>query len=275
MSHIRRGAVSIVALAFAALSLHAAPRTVTLAISEGKTPGAALRDHAALIKHLNSGSELKVEVKVFPNYDAVYDAFKAKKVDFAAIGPVKYVQARFETGAVPVAAEGTRTQSVIFVPAGSPLKSVKDLKGKRFAFGYEDSTSTYLMPLLVLSKNQLKQSDVSAMFIGSQQDKIVDAVLSGKADAGAIANPVFEPLAAAGKVRALETSEPFPGAPVIAQKTLEPAVTERFRTLLVSFRPQAAERSQRFGRGVHVVTDADYNKIRFLCKVILKKSYVK
>lgn len=276
MSSLSRRALALVALAFFTAAAHAAPRTVTLGLSEGKTAGAALKDHAALIKHLNSSSDIKVEVKVFPSHDALYGAFKAKKVDFAAIGPVKYVQARFETGAVPVAAEGTRGQSVLIVPAGSPIRSVKELKGKRFAFGYEDSTSTYLMPLLVLSKNHIKQKDLAkSVFVGSQQDRIVDAVIGGQADAGAIASQLYEQIANKRSIRAIETSEPFPGPPVIAQKTLDAATRDRFKAMLVSFQPKGEEKRQRFGKGVHVVSDADYNKIRFLCKVMLKKSYVK
>lgn len=276
MSRLYRHAAVAVAFVVASVAAQAAPRTVSLGISEGKTAGAALKEHAALIKHLNSSADLKVEVKIYPGYDALYEAFKTRKVDFAAIGPVKYVQARFETGAVPLAAEGQRLQSVVFVPAGSPIKSVKELRGKRFAFGYEDSTSTYMMPLLVLSKNHVKQNDLGkALFVGSQQDKVVEAVLQGRADAGAVASPVFEALVKKGQVRALEVSEFFPGAPVIAQKSLDGRTASQFKNLLVSFKPRADERWQRFGQGTHAVTDEDYNKIRFLCKVVLKKSYVK
>jgi phosphonate transport system substrate-binding protein len=271
-----RRAAGLLAVVLVSFSAQAAPRTVSLGLSEGKIAGAALREHAALIKHLNSRADFAVEVKVFPSHGALYEAFKAKKVDFAALGPVMYVQARFETGAVPLAAEGTRAQSVIFVRKDSPIRSVKELKGKRFAFGYEDSTSTYLMPLLVLSKSHIKEKDLGkTVFIGSQQDKIVDAVVKKEVDAGAVANQLFEQLAANGAVRALELSEPFPGPPVVAQKTLDAATAERFKQMLLTFKPAPSEKTQRFGKGVHVVTDADYNKVRFLCKVILKKSYVK
>lgn len=270
----RRFAVALLLSLAGAASLFAQPRVLTLGISEGKTPGSALKEHAAFIRHLNTSRDFKVDVKVFPSYDAVYAAFKAKQIDLAAIGPVKYVQARHETGAIPVAAEGSMQQSILIVRPDSPIKTVAQLKGKRFAFGYPDSTSTYLMPLLVLSKNQIKPTDLArADFVGSQQEKIIEAVLAGTHDAGAIAESVWE--THKGRLRMLEKSEPFPGPPVIAQKGTPDAVIAKLRAHMMAFKPATPEeRRQRFGRGVTIVSDSDYNKIRFLVKVVMKKTYV-
>lgn len=252
----------------------AAPRRVVLGITEGTTPGSALREHAAFIRHVKSSPDFAVEVKVFPTYEALYAAFKAKQLDLAAIGPVKYVQARYETGAIPLVAEGSMQRSALIIPPGSPLEKVEQLKGKTFAFGYHDSTSTHLMPLLVLSKHHVKEKDLAkALYAGAQQEKIIDAVSGGNADAGAVAESVFE--ANKGKVRLLEYSEPFPGPPIIAQKAIDRATLQRLKAHLLAYKPSTAEEQrQRFGRGVTAVTDASYNKIRFLVKVVLKRTYV-
>ena len=257
-----------------ASSALAAPRKLTLGITEGKTPGSALKEHEAFIRHLRTAPAFAFDVRVFPTYDALYAAFKARQLDLAAIGPVKYVQARFETGAIPVVAEGSMQKSVLVVRADSPLKRVAELKGKTFAFGYQDSTSTHLMPLLVLSKHHIKEKDLAkALFVGTQQEKIIDAVASGQAHAGAVAESVFE--ANKGKVRLLEYSEAFPGQPIVAQKTLDAATLQRLKAHLLAYKPKTpAEQKQRFGRGVTSVTDTDYNKIRFLVKVVLKRTYV-
>jgi phosphonate transport system substrate-binding protein len=271
---MKRKVVMFAALLSLALTVRAQPRKLTLGIPEGKTPGSALKEHEAFIRHINSSKEFQFEVKVFPTYDAVYDAFKAKKLDLASIGPVKYVQARHETGAIPIAMEGAMQRAVIAVRNDSPLKSVGELKGKTFAFGYKDSTSTHLMPLLVLSKHHIKEADLGkANFLGSQQETIVDAVVAGRADAGALAGSVFDQNKA--KLRALEQSELFPGPPIVAQKGTDNATIEKLRKVFVSFKPaNAEEQRQRFGRGVTAVTDTDYNKIRFLVKVVLKKTYI-
>lgn len=271
---LSRQFIVLIALLLTAVSLLAAPRRLVVGITEGKSPGSGLRDHDAFIKHLKASADFAFEVKVFSNYDELYAAFKAKQLDLAAIGPVKYVQARHETGAIPVVAEGSMQRSVLVIPPASNLKSVKELKGKRFAFGYQDSTSTHLMPLLVLSRHHIKEKDLGkALFVGTQQEKVLEAVVSGQADAGAVAESVYE--ANKGRVKLLEYSEPFPGPPIIAQKSLDAPALQKLKAYLLAYKPATAEQQkQRFGRGVTAVTDADYNKIRFLVKVVLKRTYV-
>lgn len=48
---------------------------------------------------------------------------------------------------------------------------------------------------------------------------------------------------------------------------------ETVRALFVSYKPSAANESKHFGHGALAVTDADYNRIRFLCKVLFNKMY--
>jgi phosphonate transport system substrate-binding protein len=272
MFSLKRALFSV-ALAVLAIPALAAPRTLTFGITEGKA-GAGFKEHAALIAYLQARPEYAFSVKVYPSYEALYDAFKANQVDIAAVGPVKYVQARFETGAIPVVAENAKVESAMFASASSPVTTVEQLRGKKFAFGYPESTSTHLMPLLVLSKHHIHENEVLPAFIGSEQQQIVDAVIAGKADAGAVAKNVYEKNKA--KLRLLDVSEPFPGPPVLMHKTVDNATIEAVKKIFLGFKPASAEeQKQRYGNGFVAATDADYNKIRFLCKVVLKKSYVK
>ena len=207
---------------------------------------------------------------LYPSYDALYDAFKASEVDLALVGAVKYAEAHYETGAIPIISEGGMIRSMIVVKPDSPIKDLKDLAGKTFAMGYEGSTSTHLMPLLLLSKNLVKESDLGKVeFVGSDQEKIVDRVLSGGADAAGVVESVFEEHK--NELRAVETSDPFPGSPLIAHKDANPTLIEAVRKLFLSYKPVEG---QRFAKGAIAVTNADFNQIRFLCKVVLGKSYI-
>ncbi|MEA2274602.1 MAG: hypothetical protein QOI98_3310, partial [Solirubrobacteraceae bacterium] len=157
-------------------SLHAAgKKTITLATAEGRTPGAAATELAGIVAHINADSELGVIVKTFPSYDAAYAAFRDGKADLLVCGAVKYVEAHHETKALAVVAEAPRLQeSIIVVTKESPLKTVSDLKGKKFAFGYDNSTSTHLMPLLLFSKAGVSVNDLAKHdFLGTEQEKIV------------------------------------------------------------------------------------------------------
>ena len=263
----------ILALAFAssfAVSAAARPVVVGLADASGKSK---TNDHSSLVRHLTSGG-MPVEVKFFPSYDALYDAFKKNQVDLAGIGPVKYVQARFETGAVPIVRDNSQTVSAVVVRADSPIKTVEQLKGKTFGFGYRESTSTHLMPLLVLSKHHIKENDLAKVeFVGAEQQDVVNAILSGRVHAGGVAVNVYE--ANKDKLRLLDLSEGLPGAPIVMHKNVDAKTASSITNLFLSFKPTAEERKQRYGNGFVKTSDAEYNKIRFLCAVVLKKKYVK
>lgn len=223
-----------------------------------------------LLDHLKSSDSFDFVVTAYDDYDQLYAAFRERRIDLALVGAVKYVEARSETGAIPVIAEGGMTRSVIVVKADSPIREVRSLAGKTFAMGYEGSTSTHLMPLLLLSKHRVKESDLGKIdFIGADHDKIVSQVLSGKADAAAIVETVFERYK--DKLRALETSDPFPGSPLMAHKDADPAMIEGVRKVFLSYKPVPG---QRFYGGAIAVTNADFNQIRFLCKVVLGKTYL-
>jgi phosphonate transport system substrate-binding protein len=267
--------LSFAAAVLVASTLHAAAKQpLVLATAEGRTPGAAASELAGVVAHVNQGSDIGITVKTYPTYDLAYAAFRDGKADLLVCGAVKYVEAHHETKALAVVAEAPKLQeAIIVVPKESALRKVQDLKGKKFAFGYDNSTSTHLMPLLLLSKagvnvNELAKHD----FLGTEQEKIITAVSSGAYDAGAVTNIVYE--AHKDRLRALERSEPFPGATVVAHSNIDQKLLAALRTRFLSYKPAGAETKQRFGHGASPIVDADFNKIRFLCKVLFKKTYL-
>ncbi len=270
MTVIRRR-LSLLLFLFCAAGLAAAERKLTFGVTDG-SQAAAEQDFGGIVAHLNSAPDLKVAIRAYSNYDALADALREKKVDVAYLGAVKYVEAHDAFGAIPLVSDGGKVTTVIFVRKDSAITTPAQLKGKKVAFGYEDSTSTYLMPLLLLSKYHVAVQELAkSSFLGSQQEKIIEAVISGEYDAGAVVAPVFDRFA--DKVRALERSEPFPGGPVVVNRDLDSTVAERLRELFLSFKATDAQRTQRFTHGVTPIADADFNKIRFLCKVLFKKTY--
>ena len=246
--------------------------TVAVRAAEPVILGYSGRDVAAVVKHLNSSGKLAVQVRELDHDDALYEALREGKVDIAFLGAVRYVQAHHEFGAVPVVADGKASRAVITVPPASKLASVKDLKGKRVAFGYENSTTTYLIPLLLLSKHGMQESDVKGSFAGHMPQLLVDRMLAGEFDACAVSETTLA--ANKAKLKVLERSEPFAGPPLVARKAVSAAAIAEIRRLMATYKAPAGSPNQRFFDGAVAVNDADYNRIRFLCKVVLKKSYL-
>jgi phosphonate transport system substrate-binding protein len=271
----RLGFVRIASIAlFAALTLVGsqplfAKQKLSLAFT-GKSRAEVDKSFAGMIAHLQASPDFEFEISSYPSYEESYAALKAKKVDLVVIGAVLYVEAHHESGAVPIVAEGSAVRSMIVVKKDSPIKSVRELKGKSFAFGYDGSTSTHLIPLLLMSKSLVKQADLGkTQFVGADQEKIVAKVLSGEVDACGLVENVFEKYK--DKLRALDTSDPFPGGPLVARKEMPAATIEALRKLFTSYKPVPGER---FSKGATVAKDSDFNQVRFLCKVVLGKNYV-
>ena len=253
-------------------SLAASARdNLILGVNEGATPRQMEQEMAGIVAHVNTSPAVSVKLRVFPNHDALYAALRAKEVDLAFLGAMKYVEAHQEMGAVPIVAEGHATRSAIAVPPGSPIKRVEDLRGKRFAFGYPDSTTTHLIPLLTLSKHGLREQDVEGSFAGHQPQKTVNDMLAGKYDACAVSDYTYAQNKA--KLHILDESDPYSGPPIVARSDLPVALRTEVQRMFVSYKPRADQMTQHFAKGAVAATDADYNRIRFLAKVLFNKMY--
>jgi phosphonate transport system substrate-binding protein len=263
--------LAVIFSCMAATNAVAAKRAVSLGVIDGSANGGAVSEMRAMMAHLATSPAYDVTLKVFPNHDSLYAALKDGKIDLALLGPVKYVEAHDEIGAIPIVAEGEKVRSYIVVPAKSPIRTAEELKGKTFAFGYPDSTTTHLIPLLLLSKHGVKKDDIKATFVGHQQQLLVDETLAGKYAACPVSQYILDKNKQ--KLRVIETSDAFSGPPVVVRKELDTKVVSDLRTLFLSYKPSGDGLTQRFGTGATPVTDADYNRIRFLCKVLFNKTY--
>jgi phosphate/phosphite/phosphonate ABC transporter binding protein len=264
--------IRFLSIIYILLSITASAKdNLTLGVNESTTAGQMAAEMAGIVAHLNTSQAIAVKLKVYPNHDALYAALRTSEVDVALLGAVKYVEAHDEFGAIPVVSEGRASTSGIAVPANSPIRKVEELRAKRLGFGYKDSTTTHLIPLLLLSKHGLKESDVEAKFGGHQPQKIVDDMLAGKYDACAVSDVTYAQNKS--RLRLLDNSDPYPGPPIVVRQDMNPKLRDELQKMFVSYKPAPDQASQRFAKGAMAVTNEDYNRIRFLCKVLFNKTY--
>lgn len=246
-------------------------QTLKIGVTEGKGRQSAADSFAPFLMQMNLSPKYAFEMVVFEDGEKQYEALRHHKVDLAFLGPASYVKARFEFKAEPVAGEAGELRSMLVVAKNSPIRSVDELRGKTLALGYEGSTTTHLLPMLLLSKHHLKREDMGRVtFVGDQTRKIVDAVLDGTAVAGGISETLYG--ANKDKVRVLETSEALPGALMVAHPKIGTSVINDLRALFVKYVPTAG--SPRFPKGAVAVTNDTYNRVRFLCRVVLGRMYL-
>ena len=177
------------------------------------------RRYQALTSYLSE--ELGVPVEYVPtvNYAATVEAFKRGDIQMAWFGGLTGVQARLATPGSEAIAQRPRDEqfhSVFIVRSDLEVDNLEDLKGLRFTFGSESSTSGHLMPRHFLLKAGVDpETDFRGKpnFSGSH-DKTWKLVESGAFQAGALNEAVWASAVAEGrvdttKVRVLSTSPPY------------------------------------------------------------------
>lgn len=159
------------------------------------------------------GERLNVRVRYLPvsNYPAAVSAFRTGGLDLVWFGGLTGVQARLQTPGAQVLAQrdiDARFRSVFIANTSSGLKPISSineltgLRGKRFSFGSESSTSGRLMPQHFLAQASVTPAQFSggrAGFSGSH-DATIALVQSGAYEVGALNEQVWTSALKEGRV---------------------------------------------------------------------------
>ncbi len=210
--------------------------------------------------------QLGVKVTYVPvvDYAAAVTAFRTGGLDLVWFGSLTGVQARLQKPGAQVVAQrdiDASFQSVFIANTSSGLKPISnvkgltELKGKRFTFGSESSTSGRLMPQYYLNQAGVKLSDFAGGVPGfsSSHDATIALVQSGAYQAGALSEEVWRSNLSAGKVNRAKVLQIWktPGYPNyhwLAQPDLDKrfgkGFSNRMRTAILSWRTTDPEQKQ-------------------------------
>ncbi len=202
---IRKEILSLLAISnllLIANSLNAKETLVIGAIPD-QNPEQLNRLYKVLSTELSEQLDVQVKYKPVINYAATVTAFKTGNLDLVWFGGLTGVQARLQTKGSKVLLQrdiDSKFRSVFIANKKSSIaklnnmNDLKFLKGKRFTFGSESSTSGRLMPQYFLNKAGVKITDFKggrSGFSGSH-DATLALVQSGSYDAGALNEQVWE-----------------------------------------------------------------------------------
>lgn len=273
MSFIAR--VSRYALAFAAViavNPLSAPAFAQDLIRVG-LPGttADFEDKKPLQTYLGDALGVPVKLIITKDYNATIDGLGNGSIDFATLGAVSYVKAHKLFGVAPLVQRDIDKQfhSVFFTQASSEIKTIADLKGKRFAFGDVVSTSGSVIPYRLLVEGGLDPNkDLEWFRYTGSHAATVQAVAAGVADAGSADETVFKALIAEGKVdgskvRVFYTSPPFVDYVWVARKDVPEDLQKKFTDAFLKLTPGTDDKILTILRGQRYVTvsDAEYKPI--------------
>jgi len=195
--------------------------------------------------------------------------------DFACLGALMYIRSHAKYGVIPLVqrSSGLHLHSVFITGTGSSIHSLRDLKGRQFAFGDINGTSTHLIPYRELKQEGINpETDLKVRYSGSNPATAV-LVESGVVDAGALDETIFDALISDGKldgkkVRVFYTSRPFVSYVYIARKDVPEAERERFARALLALKEGTDDAVLRVLRAKEFVraNDGEYATIRQIAR---------
>ena len=231
--------------------------------------------------------QLGVKVSYVPvvDYAAAVGAFRTGSLDLVWFGGLTGVQARLQRPGARVLAQrdiDVSFHSIFIASTRSGLRPISsqkglvELKGKRFTFGSESSTSGRLMPQWFLSQAGVKLSDFAggAPGFSGSHDTTIALVSSGTYDAGVVNEQVWRTSLHDGKANRAKVipiwkSPGYPDYHWIAQGDLDArfgkGFTARLQKAILSWRPSDPAQKQILGlfgaQQFTTANPADYARI--------------
>ncbi len=212
------------------------------------------------------GEKVTINMVVERDYQLGIERLIQGHSDFERLGPASYVEAKDKApGITIIAAErygGSHFfEGVICVGAKSGITRIKDLKGKSFAFGDEQSTIGRYLAQLYLARHGIRADDLKSFEYLGHHDSVAYAVASGQFNAGALEGTTFQKLVNQGMpIRQLASFRNVT-KPWVARPGLDPRVVAALRKGLLGIHDKAALAALRFD-GFLLATDDNYAIIR-------------
>jgi phosphonate transport system substrate-binding protein len=253
---------------FTFVSLSSAQKPIVVALSPD---GLSAEERVPLQTYLAKQMGREVKFIIPNNYNEYIAGFADNTIDFASLGAVNYVRARAKQGVIPLVQRPNdlKYHSVFITGATSSINSLKDLKGKQFAFGDIYSTSGHVIPSLEMKRVGINQeTDIKFRYTGGHPNtaKLVEA---GVVDAGALDEVIYKSMIDGGKldrtkVRIFYTSKPFVDYVYVARKDVPEAERTRFSKALEALKQGRDDQILRILRATQFIpaNDQEYSSIR-------------
>ena len=204
-----------------------------------------------LMTYLSDSIGQKVVLYVAKDYGDLRTQMESGAVDIGTFSPFAYVDA-VRGGKIRIIAQsvinGTATyRGIIVARRDSGLKSLADLRGKRFAFVDPKSASGFVYPrALLIEKGITPESSFKETIFAGGHDKVIAAVLEGRADAGAVYGDALAIANSKGvpteNLVTLAMTDPIPHDAVAVRVGLDAALAKKIRAALVDLDKSEAGR---------------------------------
>lgn len=258
----------LIALALAAPVQATEPQKLSFGVLNQQSPVLTAERWNPILNYLNqvTGSHLQLRMgRTVQETDAMMG-----RGEFDFVFTNHNFQTEFD-GVYKVIARwgGEPIRCVIAVSADSPLRTLKDLHGKRVAFPSADAFVAYAVPKVALLADAIRVEEVFA----GNQDGALAQLRAGQVEAAAVNSRFLEQYARREGMpyRTLYLSEAYAELPVIVHPRVPKDKAEAIRRALIGMRhdPQALPLLLRLGfPGFEPAEDRDYDNVRRIYRKI-------
>lgn len=229
-----------------------------------------------LAKYLEQILKRPVSFRITKNYTDAVDLIVQEEVDIAYLGALTYIKANKRNPNIkPIAAPIDKNSgrpwytSAIVANTTKNIKSLQDLKGKRFAFVSSSSTSGFLIPMDGLQTAGIEPTkDFTKIRYSGSHDKAVKDLADGVVDAIANDKAIFLKNQKSGTFsgnhyKIIWESRPIPATPVVINtKKFSAEVIEQIQKALIDAPVGVANIHGIKTAGYTLVKDANFEEIR-------------
>jgi phosphonate transport system substrate-binding protein len=221
--------------------------------------GTASPAHITVFKGLQAHFRqqgIELDWVLYSSYDALVEAFATREIDLAWNGPISYVKIKQRLNdpcrVVAMRDVDVNFTTQFFTRRESSITSLEDLKGKRLALGSRGSAQAGLLPYYFLKQHGLDpQRELAACTFTedrepsalSDERAVVDLVLKGAYDAGAVSRRTLEVLSEQGQpmrgtIRAFWSSPGYSHCCFTAHRELDAGLAQQLTDAFITMQYQ-------------------------------------
>lgn len=233
-------------------------------------------------KDMENELGIAVEEMEGAEYSVGIEAMKAGKLDVLLVSPMSYYQAKKVAGAEPLVTTtsmGAEPYRTVFIvnKDDKETQSLRDLKGKTFAFVDPASSSGYMFPKsklvneLALDPDQLENPDYffKTVAYSGKHDSSIMGVIKGDYEAAAVAGQIIPQLAEAGvikedDVRIIGETDVIPNACFVIRADLPQETKDKIKDFYLSYDNEEYFETMYGSKDVRFVEakDEDYDVVK-------------
>lgn len=194
--------------------------------------------YSHFIDYLNKNTDIKWELKIYPNHDTIKEALCSNEISIALFGPILAYKTYQECSASPLIAalneNGRINFKIAIVSVDPKIKSLKDLKGHKVGL-FKPKTVANWVTRKMLDDEGLNEGNLEFV-IFQNLERISNEILTGSIKAGGIRETTLKTLKNLN-LNTLKVSDSMPGFVFMASPKISDDIRKKFTNALLKLKP--------------------------------------